>query len=704
MYKKLFERNVLKMAAATAFTVVITSVGSYAATFTVTSLADSGAGSLRAAILAANASPNAGNVPDEIQIQTNLAPGSIDLVSPLPQITDAVRVINLGTGNGRIQLNGASTQGQVQLSIGLDLQAPNCATAAPACEIWGFAINRFGEAGIRVGPNSNNVVITQNYIGTDINGLTLNCPDAAHPCGNLNAGVLVEGATGVKVGTDRFTPDAGCGIPSGPACGHSNTIAGNLGNGIVVANGYVGTTLVSGSAVIRNNYIGLAGSSPYADIGNTRDGILIAGTSNNVIGGPNGGADNQSNLIGGNGYNGIEIVPDTGSVNTPANNNTIQGNTIGQTQGSVTARGNDGSGIVVRGGGNTIGGLTAASRNVVVANAVAGIVLSGANATANVIQGNYIGVGTDGTTALGNQVAGIQIAQYASINAIGGGGSAPGSCSGPCNLIANNGGTGAQSARAGIYVDPTAGNGNTIRENSIYNNGVGGTTPSGGGIGIDLGTPGKNANDAGDADTGPNDLQNKPTLSSANTSKFITGTLTSTPNTAFTVDFYLNLSTDVGNQSQGRIWVGSTQASTDGSGAAVFTYTTSVALPQGSNVTATATVGSFANAPTVAGPASTSEFSDPVTVVVAPTAAGVSVAGRVNDAHGVGLRGTIITMTDLNGREYTVQSNTYGDFSFADIPSGQSYVVSVRKKGYSFDSFMLQVTDSVSGLSISANP
>jgi hypothetical protein len=323
-----------------------------------------------------------------------------------------------------------------------------------------------------------------------------------------------------------------------------------------------------------------------------------------------------------------------------------------------------------------------------------------------VIQGNYIGVGSDGTTAMGNYVTGIQIAQYAAINAIGGGGATPGSCDGPCNLIANNGnGTpGAQSARAGIYVDPTAGNGNTIRENAIFNNGVGGTTPSGGGIGIDLGAPGKTANDSSDADTGPNDLQNKPVLASANTSKFINGSLSSTPNTAFTIDFYLNSSTDVGNQSQGRIWIGSTQTTTNGSGLAVFTYTTSVTLPQGSNVTATATVGSFGNAPTVSGPASTSEFSDAVTVVVAPTAAGVSIQGRVADASGVGLRNTTITLTDLNGREYRVVSNTYGEFNFSDIPSGQSYVVSVSKKGYHFDSFMLQVTDSVSGLLVSANP
>ncbi|HTH51762.1 MAG TPA: carboxypeptidase-like regulatory domain-containing protein, partial [Pyrinomonadaceae bacterium] len=110
----------------------------------------------------------------------------------------------------------------------------------------------------------------------------------------------------------------------------------------------------------------------------------------------------------------------------------------------------------------------------------------------------------------------------------------------------------------------------------------------------------------------------------------------------------------------------------------------------------------FGNAPTISGPASTSEFSDPVPVVGVPTAAGVSVAGRVTDALGNGLRNTTVTMTDLNGRAYRVQTNAYGDFSFAEIPSGQSYIVGASRKGYAFDSFMMQVSDSVTGVTIAA--
>ena len=685
------KRTYFKRATLIVTTVVIVtcaSASTFAATFTASNTNDSGAGSLRQAILDANAAPNAGNTPDIILVNV-ATPATINLLSPLPAITDAARVINNNNGSGRVELNGFGTRGQAALSIGLDLQAPNCATASPACEVWGFAIDRFGEAGIRVGPHSDNVVITQNYIGTDIAGTTTNCPDAANPCGNFNAGILIAGAQGVKIGTDLTQPDAG-------GNGHSNTIGGNFGRGIVVGNGYDGANnLVAGSAVIHNNYIGINNASVGggAAIGNTGDGILIAGTSGNQIGGT---ASLDGNYIGSNGYNGIEIVPDTGSVGMPASSNVIQGNVIGQTQGAVTARGNAGSGIVIRGSNNIVGGTTAAARNVIVANTFAGIAISGSLATGNTIQGNNIGVASDATTSLPNQVAGIQISQYASGNTIGGSGGTAGACAGPCNRIANNGSATMQSAKAGIYVDQTSNTGNTIRENSIFGNG------SSSGIGIDVGAPGATANDAGDSDT----VQNSPTLSTANTSGFISGTLSSSASTTFTIDFYLNQSTDTGNMSQGRAWIGSTQATTNGGGTVNFNFTViGVALAQGSNVTATATRGAFTNAPsapTAVSPGSTSEFSSGVTVIVAPTAAPVSVSGRVTSASGAPISNASITMTDQAGHTLMARSNAFGYFTFAEVPTGNAYVVGTQRRGFAFDNFLVQVKDSLTDVTITA--
>ena len=82
----------------------------------------------------------------------------------------------------------------------------------------------------------------------------------------------------------------------------------------------------------------------------------------------------------------------------------------------------DGTRINVNYGNNTIGGTSLADRNIIAGNENGyGIRLSGTGATNNVIQGNFIGVGADGTTAIGNQT-GVYIDGGASDNTIGGGG------------------------------------------------------------------------------------------------------------------------------------------------------------------------------------------------------------------------------------------------------------------------------------------
>lgn len=537
-----------------------------AATFTVTNFNDSGAGSLRQAILDANATPNSpAGTPDLIQVSNGT--GTINLLTALPTVTDAVRIINLDTGSGRVELNGLATQTGTALSIGIDIEAANCATSSPACEIWGFAINRFGDAGIRIGIGGDGTVIHQNYIGTDITGLTINCPDAAHLCGNINRGIWVNGAANVQIGV-------------GGSGGHSNTISGNFGNGITVSNALNGTTTVNGSAIIKNNYIGGTNAAGNADLGNSLNGILIAGTSGNQIGGT---ASNDRNFILGNGANGIIIVADkTNTLTQPASNNIIKGNYIGYTLGSNQAVANNGSGIVIQGSNTTVGGTTPAERNIIVGNSVNGVSINSSLATGNVITGNYIGVGADGTTALGNSVGGIQIADYASNNSIGGSVTTPGSCDGPCNIIANNGDVTIQSAKAGVYLDLTSGIGNSVRGNAIFNNG------SATGLGIDLGTPGATANDAGDADAGANDLQNSPVISNANSFGLINGTLNSTASTGFAIDFFRNDAGD-GSASEARVFIGSKAVTTDGSGNATFAFLSSVPLSTGQFITATAT-------------------------------------------------------------------------------------------------------------------
>lgn len=92
-------------------------------------------------------------------------------------------------------------------------------------------------------------------------------------------------------------------------------------------------------------------------------------------------------------------------------------------------------------------------------------------------------------------------------------------------------------------------------------------------------------NDAGDADSGPNGLQNKPVLTSAKTvsgKTTIKGTLNSTPDKTFTIEFFSNPSGD-----EGKKFLGKKSVTTDASGNASFTFAPATAISVGQTVTAT---------------------------------------------------------------------------------------------------------------------
>lgn len=69
---------------------------------------------------------------------------------------------------------------------------------------------------------------------------------------------------------------------------------------------------------------------------------------------------------------------------------------------------------------------------------------------------------------------------------------------------------------------------------------------------------------------------------------------------------------------------------------------------------------------------------------LAPTAAAVSVRGRVLTTAGRGIRNVLVTMTDAGGLSRTTISSTFGYFSFADVPSGETYIFTVRAKRFTF--------------------
>jgi titin len=382
-------------------------------------------------------------------------------------------------------------------------------------------------SGILIGDLSvSGTTIQGNYIGTNAEG------DQAIP--NSDHGVLTWGTNTAIGGTES---------------GAGNVISGNGSAGIGLGPGSTGT-------VIQGNYIGTDATGTTV-LGNEL-GVFINDSPSNTVGGTESGA---GNVISGNLGRNLEIN-DTG-----ASGNTIQGNFIGTDASGTVALENGRAVLIQDAPDNTIGGLESGARNVISGN-LPGISIQGSAATGNVVQGNYIGVDVTGTAPLGNRGATIRFTTGASNNTVGG------TESGAGNIIAN-------SAWVGVSVFPDGGTGNRILGNAIYDNA---------GYGIELNRDGVTLNDELDADTGPNNLQNFPTLLTAAASGsgvVIKAELGSAPSSSFIVDFFSNLVCDEEGYGEGRTPLGNASLTTDASG--VGSVTTAFSTLDGTILTATAT-------------------------------------------------------------------------------------------------------------------
>ena len=70
--------------------------------------------------------------------------------------------------------------------------------------------------------------------------------------------------------------------------------------------------------------------------------------------------------------------------------------------------------------------------------------------------------------------------------------------------------------------------------------------------------------------------------------------------------------------------------------------------------------------------------------LLAPTAAEVSVGGRVTTAEGFGIRRALVTMTDQNGQRRETLTGKLGVFKFDDVAAGETYVIEVSAKRFTF--------------------
>ena len=410
-------------------------------------------------------------------------------------------------------------------------------TGSNGSVVRGLVINRCSNAAIRVAfSTTTGHVIEGNFLGTDPTGLI------ASP---NTYGILIDiGAMNVTIG--------------GTTPASRNVLSGNVA-GIAVGNGFDN----GGSGHhIQGNFIGTDASGAAA----LPNGIGISihtNTHDSTIGG---GTPGARNVISGNTSSGIGLSGFLGDPSTAGN--FVMGNYVGMDVTGSAPLGNGGDGIYIGGYANTIGGANPGEGNVIAANLANGIELIGGNGC--IIKGNLVGTDAGGTVAFGNNGYGLYLAGS---NVVVGGAPA-----GEGNVIANNG--------KGILV--INGTGNSIRGNAIHN-----AT----GLGIDLGSVGNadgvTPNDAGDADTGANDLQNFPLVSSvtygANTT--VTGRLHSTASTTFDLDFYSNSACSNFPREflQGETYLGSSTATTDGAGDATFSVTTLPATANGARISVTAT-------------------------------------------------------------------------------------------------------------------
>src|SRR4051812_33205974 len=241
-------------------------VAAQAATFTVTNTGDNGSGSLRQAILDANA--NAGS--DTISF--NIPGGGIKTITPagaLPVITEGVTIDGysqpgaaantLVVGNNAIIL--------IELNLVNDESLFGLRVTGGATTIRGLAINRGGQAITLEGTGGSNVEGC--FIGTDAGG--------TQDLGN---------ATGVYVGAPNSTI-------GGTSLAQRNLISGNPSHAVYFSTGT--------GQLLQGNYIG-TDKNGMAAIGG--GGVAVVGNSGVTIGGASAAGPN---LISGNGSTGIVI-------------------------------------------------------------------------------------------------------------------------------------------------------------------------------------------------------------------------------------------------------------------------------------------------------------------------------------------------------------------------------------------------------------
>ena len=521
-------------------------------------------------------------------------------------------VISGNTGDGILiqQVNGTSTSNtitdnQIGTSSGGASAIPNTLNgielnAVSSTTIVNNVVSGNTENGVLLDTGTTSTVIQSNMIGTN--------PAGTLPLANGQDGIQSVSSSGVTIG--------------GSAQGQGNLLSGNKQNGINLEEAF--TQPNNTGVLIQGNIIGLDAAGT-ATLANGNNGIWQNGSDGTTIGGT---TALTRNLISGNQGEGISLG--TGD------NALVEGNYIGTDVTGTKALGNQIGLEFTNASYATIGGTVAGSGNLISGNSQSGIDCFVIGSTAELIEGNLVGVDVSGVHALPNIGNGIRIAGPTDCT-IGG------TVASAANVISANGGDGVSltvGPSNGLLVEGNyigtdsngdrlgnGGNGVTVWSNNIT---IGGTTSGAGnviafngkqgitlvfsvydnsflsnsiyengGLGISLGdqlgedvpTP-NHLDEQGFTPPGPNEYQNYPVLTSAKTgasSTEIVGTLNSGANTSYLVQFFASPAADPSGYGQGELYLGSTTVTTGSNYNASIDAQVPTVIPLGWVVSATAT-------------------------------------------------------------------------------------------------------------------
>jgi hypothetical protein len=426
---------------------------------TVTTTADSGAGSLRAAINNAN-----GSQPNPTQIDFNIpgdGPHVIQPLTPLPEIAASVFILgNTQPGfveTPLIEIDGSLAGAQAD---GLNIDGDNSVVRSLAVHSWsanGIFLDDARDVTVRdchIGvdsmgtqarPNQRGVLIFQS--GCVIGPGNLISGNAG--AGSDRVGVDISGGggnmiMGNRIGTDvtgtaAISNDIGISIFSsaqnvigGSTSPERNVISGNIIG--VALDGFA-----TQSTEILGNFIGTDVTGAFAV--SNEFGLRIESPMT-LLGGSGAG---EGNLISGNSLSGVRFTGEGESL--------VQGNVIGLAADGVTPIPN-GTGVeLLNSASNVVGGASPEARNVISGNLMHGILISGGLSAENQVFGNFIGTDAMGLVDAGNLQSGIFI-DHASSNAIGG--VQPGTG----NILSGN-------SRAGITIAGSGSSSTGVRGNLI---------------------------------------------------------------------------------------------------------------------------------------------------------------------------------------------------------------------------------------------